>query len=249
MRVLSHRLLQDNGRPVRFMETPNKSGVITPKYLVIHYTAGRSLDSTVAWFQNKQAKASAHLVIGRGGEIVQMAAFNRKTWHAGRSSWDGVDGLNAHSIGIELDNRGDGPFAAAMMDALEGLLGGILDRWAIAPDRVIGHACMAPGRKMDPGPRFDWRRLARAGLAVWPTGGTDPAPGRARDPAALLAAFTADALRFGYPSAAPDVLLRVVRDRFRPWVHGAHGALDAQDVAIMADLARRFPVDRPDPTA
>jgi N-acetylmuramoyl-L-alanine amidase len=106
MRVLSHRLLQDNGRPVRFMETPNKSGVITPKYLVIHYTAGRSLDSTVAWFQNKQAKASAHLVIGRGGEIVQMAAFNRKTWHAGRSSWDGVDGLNAHSIGIELDNAG-----------------------------------------------------------------------------------------------------------------------------------------------
>ncbi|MFP4518964.1 MAG: N-acetylmuramoyl-L-alanine amidase [Oceanicaulis sp.] len=107
MRVLSHRLLQDTGKPVTYEESPNKSGVITPRFLVIHYTAGRSLDSSVAWFKQKQAKASAHLVIGRNGDLVQMVPFNRKAWHAGRSSWNGVDGLNTHSVGIELDNAGE----------------------------------------------------------------------------------------------------------------------------------------------
>lgn len=227
----------------------DRRGGVLPDLVVIHYTAMHSAEAALQRLCDPAAEVSAHYLIGRDGTCWQMVAEPARAWHAGAGAWGDVTDVNSRSIGIELDNRGDGPFAAAMIDALEGLLGGILDRWAIAPDRVIGHACMAPGRKMDPGPRFDWRRLARAGLAVWPTGGTDPTPGRARDPAALLAAFTADALRFGYPSAAPDVLLRVVRDRFRPWAHGAHGALDAQDVAIMADLARRFPVDRPDPTA
>ncbi|XBQ15031.1 MAG: N-acetylmuramoyl-L-alanine amidase [Oceanicaulis sp.] len=107
MRVVSHRLLDENGKPVSYEESPNRSGVITPRFLVIHYTAGRSLQSTVNWFQNKQAKASAHLVIGRKGEIVQMVPFNRKAWHAGRSSWGEATGLNNCSIGIELDNAGE----------------------------------------------------------------------------------------------------------------------------------------------
>jgi len=107
MRVVNHRLIRDKDKPVPFEATPNQSGVITPRFLVIHYTAGRSLQSTVGWFKQKQAKASAHLVIGRNGDLVQMVAFNRKAWHAGQSSWNGMDGLNSHSVGIELDNAGE----------------------------------------------------------------------------------------------------------------------------------------------
>jgi len=107
MRVVNHRLHDSHDNPVRFEETPNKSGTIAPRFLIIHYTAGRSLESSVSWFKDRQASASAHLVIGRDGEIVQMVPFNKKAWHAGKSRWGDVVGLNSHSIGIELDNAGE----------------------------------------------------------------------------------------------------------------------------------------------
>ncbi|MFW6412754.1 MAG: N-acetylmuramoyl-L-alanine amidase [Oceanicaulis sp.] len=107
MKIVNHRLLNTDGTPVAFVRTPNQSGPITPRFLVIHFTAGRSLQSSVDWFSNPDAKASAHLVIGRDGAIVQTAGFNRKAWHAGKSSWNGIDGLNSCSIGIELDNAGE----------------------------------------------------------------------------------------------------------------------------------------------
>jgi N-acetylmuramoyl-L-alanine amidase len=101
---------------------------------------------------------------------------------------------------------------------------------------VIGHSDMAPQRKSDPGPRFDWRRLARQGLSVWP----DPAP--PADPAR----FVPEARRFGYPEAPADLMLRAFRLRFRPW---ARGPLDAVDAGLATDLARRFPVDAAPPAA
>ncbi len=107
MRVVNHRLYDDQGAPVRFEPTPNRSGPITPRFLIIHYTAGRSLESTVRWFKNPDASASAHLVIGRDGKIVQMVPFDKKAWHAGQSRSGSVVGLNSHSIGIELDNAGE----------------------------------------------------------------------------------------------------------------------------------------------
>ncbi len=115
------------------------------------------------------------------------------------------------------------------MAALEQLLRAVMARWHIPPERVIGHSDMAPGRKGDPGARFDWRRLALAGLSVWPAAG----PG---DPAGFRAAARA----FGYPDVPDAALLAAVRLRFRPW---ATGPLDALDAGLVADLARRFPVD------
>ena len=116
------------------------------------------------------------------------------------------------------------------MVALETLLQEIMQRWHIPPERVIGHSDMAVNRKFDPGPRFDWPRLARQDLSVWPLEG-----GCAGD-------FISDAKAFGY--AAPDNeshLLAAFRLRFRPW---ATGPLDDTDRALMHDLASRYPVDR-----
>lgn len=87
-------------------ETPNRGGIIEPRYLVYHFTAGENIQSAVDWFCNPESKASAHLVIGRDGRIYQLAPFNVRTWHAGRSNWEGVSGLNQCSIGIEMVNAG-----------------------------------------------------------------------------------------------------------------------------------------------
>ena len=104
LRIRDHQL--EAGDAVRLTRSPNLGGEISPAYLVLHYTAGRNLDSSVAHFMNPAAQASAHLVVGRDGRIVQMVPFNRAAWHAGRSAWKGVQGLNQYSIGIEMDNAG-----------------------------------------------------------------------------------------------------------------------------------------------
>jgi N-acetylmuramoyl-L-alanine amidase len=106
MKIANHRLVHDDGTPYAFRDTPNKGGVITPRWLVMHYTAGGSASESIGWLANPDAKASAHVVIAKDGTVTQMVDFNRRAWHAGESTWKGVDGLNGHSIGIELDGFG-----------------------------------------------------------------------------------------------------------------------------------------------
>ena len=103
--VRSDRLYAD-GKAVDFRQTPNVGGTLKPRFLVMHYTAGRSFDTSVSWLCNPLAKASAHLVIGRDGEVAQLAPFDRIAWHAGESDWHGLSSLNRYAIGIELDNGG-----------------------------------------------------------------------------------------------------------------------------------------------
>ncbi len=102
-RLANHWL---EGKEVNYLETSNKGGIIQPSYLVFHYTAGRSAQSSIACLTNPLAKASAYLGVGRDGPITQLAPFTTKTWHAGVSHWDDLTGLNQHSIGIEMDNAG-----------------------------------------------------------------------------------------------------------------------------------------------
>nr|WP_300982994.1 N-acetylmuramoyl-L-alanine amidase [Roseicyclus sp.] len=173
-------------------------------------------------------EVSAHYLIRRGGEVVALVDEDLRAWHAGAGAWAGRGDVNSRSIGIELDNDGTSPFAAPLMDALEGLLAGIMARWAIAPQGVIGHSCMAPGRKIDPGPRFDWQRLARRGLALWPDN-------RAASPLDM-GRFRTDALAYGFPDLDDALLLTAVRLRFR---YGAKGPLDGRDCAIMAEMAAK----------
>lgn len=164
---------------------------------------------------------------------MSLVAEDMRAWHAGAGQWGDVTDVNSRSIGIELANPGNCPFAHRQIEALIMLLAGIRDRCAIRPERIIGHSDMAPGRKIDPGLRFDWQRLARAGFGVW------PGESSAHD-AVTSAAFAAQAAAFGYPDVADKLLLETVRRRFRPW---AEGPLDATDMALITDLATRFPVD------
>jgi len=106
MLIKNHLLFFNDNKQVAFVATPNKGGRYTPQYLVMHYTAATTAESAISWFKSPLAKASAHLVIGRDGVVTQFAPFNIVTWHAGKSQWKGLDGLNQHSIGIELVNGG-----------------------------------------------------------------------------------------------------------------------------------------------
>jgi AmpD protein len=105
-------------------------------------------------------RVSAHFFIRRRGEVVQFASCDERAWHAGASQWRGRENCNDWSIGIELEGLEGGRFERAQYRALIRLLRALSRRWPLA--EVVGHEHVAPGRKADPGARFEWRRLARA---------------------------------------------------------------------------------------
>ena len=187
---------------------PRRDG-LTPTIVVIHYTAMENAQAAVARLCDPDAEVSAHYLIDRSGPVIWMVPEEQRAWHAGVGEWRGHSDINSRSIGIELDNDGTHPFPEPQMAALEDLLRGIRARWPVAANDIIGHSDMAPGRKSDPGPRFDWARLARQGLA----GPVAPQP-FCKDfaQAAQQAGFTA--------KVDPATLLSATRLRFAPWRDG-----------------------------
>jgi AmpD protein len=104
-------------------------------------------------------EVSAHFLIRRNGEVIQFVPAHKRAWHAGRSSIEGRERVNDFSIGIELEGCDDLPFEAVQYAALAELTRALMAAFpAITPQRIYGHSDVAPGRKTDPGPRFDWAR-------------------------------------------------------------------------------------------
>lgn len=202
---------------------PRRDG-LKPNLVVLHFTQMKSAQSALDRLCSPEAEVSAHYLIGRDGTVWQLVDEEMRAWHAGAGEWCGVDDINSRSIGIELDNDGESPFSAPLMLSLETLLPGILERWNIPKHGVIAHSDFAPARKVDPGPRFDWQRLARLGLSIWPDGaGSADAP------------LAASLDQIGYPKVCPDLRLSAFRLRFRP---GFHGPEDATDRALADSLTR-----------
>lgn len=204
--------------------------------LLLHFTNMETAEAAVARLCCPEAKVSCHYVIAEDGRAWQLVAEERRAFHAGLGGWGRVaQDMNSRTIGIELANRGNHPFPEPQMRVLEAMMRGIMARWSIPPERVIGHSDMAPDRKDDPGPHFDWQRLARQGLAVWPE---VTAPRGDED----LTQFRALAGQVGYrPEFSDEHVLAAVRLRYRPW---GRGPLGAEDIAVLRDIAARYPVDR-----
>lgn len=145
--------------------------VSAPDMLILHYTGMESAEAALDWLTREEAKVSCHYLVDEEGRIAQIVAESERAWHAGQSLWAGETDLNSRSIGIEIHNPGhdfDYPeFPEAEMQAVEALCLDILARHAIPPDRVLAHSDIAPGRKRDPGEKFDWARLARKGIGLW----------------------------------------------------------------------------------
>lgn len=111
-------------------------------------------------------EVSAHLLIRRDGELVQYVPFDRRAWHAGRSRFAGRDNCNDFSIGIELEGCDHEAFTDAQYDALDRVLPILWQTYPGSARRLTGHSDIAPGRKTDPGPRFDWSRLSAPHLGA-----------------------------------------------------------------------------------
>ena len=176
--------------------------------LILHYTGMTSAAAALDRLCDPEAKVSAHYAIEEDGTVWRLVPEEARAWHAGISFWRGERDINGLSIGIELVNPGHEfgyrPFPEPQMAALEDLARAILARHPIPADKVLGHSDVAPARKLDPGELFDWRRLARAGIGLWP----DDAP-QATSVAATgvdIAGVQIALARFGYEVAATGVL-------------------------------------------
>ena len=106
-----------------------------------------------------ELKVSAHFLVRRGGELLQFVSLHRRAWHAGASSFRGREAVNDFSVGVELEGCDDRPFGDAQYETLSRLTRTLMKHCpAIAPGNIVGHSDIAPGRKTDPGPCFDWKR-------------------------------------------------------------------------------------------
>ncbi|MEM8792461.1 MAG: N-acetylmuramoyl-L-alanine amidase [Pseudomonadota bacterium] len=224
----------------------SRRGVNWPDMIVLHYTGMETAAAALERLCDSEAEVSCHYLIDLDGARAKLVRPRHRAWHAGLSSWGGVQDVNSHSIGIELVNRGAGPdyapFPEAQMAHLEALLAYLMLRFSIPPERVVGHACIAPGRKTDPGPKFDWRRLAARNLSVW----LDPEEGGADDSEPDAHRFQTAARRFGYftPDSdawCPETLAvwQAFAMRFLPQKSG--GAPCGPGTRLMERLAERWP--------
>lgn len=138
--------------------------------LLMHYTGMNSGQAAVKWLCTPESSVSCHYLVDVDGSITQMVCESKRAWHAGKSFWQGVEDINSCSIGIEIQNEGplaDFPdFADVQIDAVIALSKDIMVRHGIMPERVLGHSDVAPGRKIDPGEKFPWARLAKNGVSL-----------------------------------------------------------------------------------
>ncbi len=107
-------------------------------------------------------RVSSHLVIMRDGALTQYVKLTDRAWHAGRSSYDGREACNDFSVGVELEGTDTLPYESAQYAALAEVVAALCTAYPqLSPDRLVGHSDIAPGRKTDPGPAFDWERARR----------------------------------------------------------------------------------------
>ncbi len=216
--------------------------------IVLHYTGMASEDLALARLRDPEAKVSAHYLIAQDGRSFALVAEERRAWHAGVSFWRGDRDVNARAIGIELVNPGHEhgyvAFPDPQIEALIALLTHIRTRWTIDDADIVGHSDVAPERKIDPGERFPWPRLAQAGHGLWAE--PAPAPGEPlREGSEGLGVYVLQAglSRLGYgctPSGVFDAsLTRVVQAFQRHWRPSVvDGLADGETRARLTALLR-----------
>lgn len=151
--------------------SPNFSlrvGASRPDMIILHYTGMKTGAAAEAWLCTPESQVSSHYLVHEDGGVVQMVRESDRAWHAGKSFWHGVTDINSHSVGIEIVNPGHDfgyrRFPDRQIAAVIELCKGIVARHGILPQRVLAHSDVSPGRKVDPGEMFPWRKLADAGV-------------------------------------------------------------------------------------
>jgi N-acetylmuramoyl-L-alanine amidase len=190
-------------------------------------------------------RVSTHYVVDEAGGIFRIVDEEARAWHAGVSSWRGEGDVNSRAIGIEIVNGGHDfglpDFPDAQIEAVIALVGDILQRRSLKPASVVAHSDIAPQRKLDPGEKFPWKRLANAGVSVWPQHAVE-ADAPHIDPVVALQERLA---RIGYAveatgsiNPATKAALAAFQRRFRP--ARIDGAADEETLALLAAVSRQF---------
>jgi len=236
--------------PHRFMPAVNVNERLgTVSILLMHYTGMENSAKACDWLCRAESQVSCHYLVDEQGEITQMVDETMRAWHAGVSSWHGEIDINSLSIGIEIQNPGHGlgyqPFPMKQMEAVAALSNDILTRHEIKPHNVLAHSDVAPGRKIDPGEKFDWRFLHEKGVGhyVEPeplSGGSFLQEGDGGDPVLALQAMLK---LYGYgleASGTFDQRTRAVVEAFQRHFRQfqVDGIADASTVATLHRLLR-----------
>lgn len=202
-----------------------------PNFVIIHHTSQNSVAQTVRTFQVPHSKVSAHYVIGKDGQVIQMLNDYERAWHAGKSKWGPVTDINSISIGIELDNNGREPFPDLQINSLLTLLDTLKTKYLIPQLNFIGHADIAPMRKDDPNVFFPWKTLAQRGFGIWYNEDFLMEPPANFNPI--------DALKImGYDMSNPEGAIRAFKRKYN--VKQVDGVLTPRDKAILYDLYRKY---------
>ncbi len=235
---------------------PRREGA-RPSILLLHYTGVASAAKAIDWLSRAESKVSAHYVVDEAGRITQLVAEAMRAWHAGLAVWAGESDINSTSIGIEIHNPGHElgypDFPEPQLSAVEALCRDIIARHDVRPERVLAHSDVAPTRKKDPGEKFPWARLARAGIGHWvapePLNRADP--GIARDAAGpLVAAVQSLLARYGYGIEATggfdpktEFVVTAFQRHFRP--ERVDGRIDQSTVTTLERLIAALPEGAP----
>ncbi len=220
------------------------------QFLVIHFTVADFAQSLRILTEQE---VSAHYLVSdeRPPKIYRLVDESRRAWHSGPSYWRGNARLNAASIGIEIVHpgvlklpQGDlwPPYDAAQIELTLALIQDIVRRHGIRPAHIVGHSDVLPQHKVDPGPRFPWRRLADLGLIPWPDA-AHVAEARRRFDAALpdalwfqraLAEHGFEVAMSGHLDPATRNVLRAFQMKYRP--ARFDGEPDAETAALLSAL-------------
>ena len=214
--------------------------------LILHHTAG-SLPSSLEILQGKDPKhkVGVHYVVTDEPKprVIRMVPEHLAAYHAGKSAWGKLSGLNQHSIGIEIINY-DGnvyPYSDAQADIIFALCDEIVRRHDIKPWNVLAHSDIAVGRKVDPGSKFPWAKLASLGIGAWPL------PNEVADNLSKKRNLAPEHVRvlltaYGYVLEPGDAGLRLGVEAFQRHFRPAKvdGLIDAETVAILEALLRRY---------
>lgn len=225
-------LPQRAGIPTEWQASPNFNERM-PNFVILHHTSDDAVDEALRSLTNPLRQVSAHYLVGRDGRIIQLVDERARAWHAGESKWGANTDLNSASLGIELDNNGSEPFPEVQIAALLRLLADIKARYQIPAANFLGHADVAPRRKVDPSSYFPWKTLAENGFGMW-----CDAP-FSRLPPSLDASFDAAlALRaLGYDTDELAAAVRAFKLRFLP--DDARPELDERSRALLYCLYRK----------
>lgn len=209
---------------------------VRPSILIIHSTDLPTAASLEALVHSKR-EVSCHYLITPEGEIYAMVPEEKRAWHAGKSFWRGKTDINSLSIGIELvwpadreaaEDEIPGPFTEKQMEALIPLAKEITKRWGIQPENILAHSDVAPGRKRDPGERFDWALFNKEGIGLWPTRPYPSPPSGEITP--LLA-------RYGYEVSDPKEATIAFQRHFR--TRDCAGVADSETRGILQWLLEK----------